>query len=521
MRSRRRANSSERSTCEVRTATARSLAAYSCAVISGRRIGVALVGAAGIALRVWVYRSALGAPDSDEAIVGLMARHALHGDLTVFYWGQPYGGTQEALLTAPVVGVAGMHLLALRTVTLVLGAVAAALVWLVGRRTVGEPIAAVAAALYWVWPPFDVMWLVHERGFYGSDVVYCLLLLLLALRIAESPTRVRVAVFGFVLGLAFWQTAQIVPIALPVVAWTIWRAPRCLRHAWSGLAAAAVGALPWLVWNATHDWASILPRANASQYAHSLRLFVSPLLPMLLGLRAPLAGAALMPKVLVYLVYAALGVLFLVGARRARHANASLLYAVAAAFPFIWALSRRVTSETSAPLYLVVVSPVAVLLVAGLGRGRVRAVLLVGLACVVSVVNLHRMETWFGSDRDQFPRPTPRDLTPLVETLDRLHIDRVYASYWIAFRLTFATDERIVATNEAFDRPVLSRGEVRLPPSDNVRYRPYQREVAAARHGFVFFRNDAETAPTARALRRARYRRVLVGPFAVYAPPPH
>ena len=59
---------------------------------------LAAVCGAGILLRVWVYRSTLGIPDSDEAVVGLMARHILHGQITTFFWGQAYGGSQEALL---------------------------------------------------------------------------------------------------------------------------------------------------------------------------------------------------------------------------------------------------------------------------------------------------------------------------------------------------------------------------------------------------------------------------------------
>ena len=103
-----------------------------------RWIGVAAAIAVGVAFRVWIYRSALGAPDSDVAIVGLMAQHALHGDFTVFFWGQPYGGSQEALLTVPFFAVFGTSLLALRIVPMLLTAAAAVVVWRVGRRTFGE-----------------------------------------------------------------------------------------------------------------------------------------------------------------------------------------------------------------------------------------------------------------------------------------------------------------------------------------------------------------------------------------------
>src|SRR3712207_7162559 len=36
-----------------------------------------------------------GQLDSDEAVVGLMARRFLDGDFEAFYWGQHYAGTQE------------------------------------------------------------------------------------------------------------------------------------------------------------------------------------------------------------------------------------------------------------------------------------------------------------------------------------------------------------------------------------------------------------------------------------------
>ena len=148
---------------------------------------LALAAAGGIALRVWTYRSAIGIPDSDEAVVGLMVRHMIHGEFTTFFWGQSYGGSQEALLTVPGFLVFGSGWLALRIVPIVLSAVAALLVWRVGRRTIGEPAASVAAAVFWIWPPFVIYKLTHQWDFYASDVVYCALFLLLALRVVERP----------------------------------------------------------------------------------------------------------------------------------------------------------------------------------------------------------------------------------------------------------------------------------------------------------------------------------------------
>ena len=86
--------------------------------------------------------------------------------------GRLYGGSQEALLTALAFAVAGPSTLLLKLVSLAIFALAAVLVWLVGRRTVGEPGARLAAALFWVWPPFLVWWSTKSRGvLYGSGLV--------------------------------------------------------------------------------------------------------------------------------------------------------------------------------------------------------------------------------------------------------------------------------------------------------------------------------------------------------------
>ena len=100
-----------------------------------------LVGAAivtGIAIRIWVLASPLGTLESDEAIVGLMARRALHGEFNVLYWLSYYGGTQEALLTAVVFAVVGSSVLALKLTAMAVFAVDAVLIWRVGIRTVAE-----------------------------------------------------------------------------------------------------------------------------------------------------------------------------------------------------------------------------------------------------------------------------------------------------------------------------------------------------------------------------------------------
>lgn len=493
-------------------------------------VAVALTALAGVVLRVWAYRATIGTPNGDEAVMGLMTRHFLDGELSTFYWGQSYGGTQEVLLTVPVFLLTGTSWLGLRIVPIVLSAVAALLVWRVGRRLFGEPAGTVAGLVFWIWPGFNIFWLTHQQGFYASNVVYCALLLLLALRVAERPDALRVGAFGLVLGLAFWQTAQIVPVAAGIVLWTVWKAPRALRRLHVAVPLAVLGALPWIVWNVTHEWES-LHQPEYGDKLQSIRLLASPVLPMIVGLRAPLSAELLLPPAaLTYLVYVVLVAAFVYGFVTSIRRDVSILYVVVLVFPVVWALSPKTSLALGTPRFVVALTPVLALLLAQLATGWRRGAAILALALVVSVVTLQRTEQWFSDTPRETthaeglgPRHTvqwvPRDLGPLVERLDELGLSRVYAEYWLAYRLNFDTEERIIAAHNAFVEVTVEDGQAVPTTLDRDRYPPYTDEVREARHGFVFYRQYIDTIPIVPDLERLGYRRHDVANFAVYAPP--
>lgn len=460
-----------------------------------------VVAVAGIALRVYVYRSRLGAPNSDEAVVGLMARHVLHGQFTTFYWGQGYGGSQEALLTAPVFFVFGSSWLTLRVVPVVLIAVAALVVWRIGRRLFGEPAGVTAGALMWLWPAYGLDWTTHQFGFYASGILYAALLLLLALRVVDRPTLARVGVFGFVIGLALWDDTQLVPVVVPIVAWVVWRRPATLRHAWVAVPAAVLGALPWFVWNAQHGLASFETHIVAqSSYEHRLRVFFSPLLPMLLGLRTPFSQQALGSAPAVDVALLLLGGAFAYGAWRSRRTDASILYVVTAGFPFLYAISRA-TLFSSEPRYLLVLAPAVVLLAAQAASTHPRAAALVVAVAALSAITLGRMDRWARS-ATPVPPIAPHRTGSVIAALRQAHVNRVVAHYWAAYLIDFDTREQIIAASDhltsirfADGRPVLS--------AEPGRWAPYRQTVnRATRVAFVFvdWPSDANKAKRQRVL---------------------
>ena len=56
--------------------------------------------------------------DSDEAVVGLMARHILQGARPIFFYGQAYMGSLDAYLVAGAFALLGESVLAVRVVQL-------------------------------------------------------------------------------------------------------------------------------------------------------------------------------------------------------------------------------------------------------------------------------------------------------------------------------------------------------------------------------------------------------------------
>jgi hypothetical protein len=467
-------------------------------------LGVAVVVAA--ALRVGVLRSgSLGVLDSDEAVVGLMARHALDGELTAFFWGQSYGGTLEPLLVAAAFALAGSGVIVLKLVPVLLFAVAGLLVWLIGHRTIGDRGAIVAVALFGLGPAYVVWWSTKERGFYGATLVLSLLLVLVVLRLADRVERRDLAVLGLVLGLGWWTNAMIGFVAAPALCWLVWRRRGVLRQAWITLGCAAVAASPWIREAVVNDFAPLRqgPEPGNDTYLDHLNTFFAADLPMALGLRLPFSLDWPLGEPLARIVElaAVLAVVWAVARRRGR--TWELLAVVALAYPFLFALAP-VAAYNLEPRYLFLLSPFVALLA---GLALARHTLLAAAACAValtlSVTGLRSL-----ADGDLLAAATggvatPPDARPALAILEQNGAARALASYWLAYRLTFESDETVV---------VASTGQVRYPP--------YQRQVMRSRRpARVYVAASREEEVARSRLEREGYRRVQQAGWTVFLPP--
>jgi hypothetical protein len=152
----------------------------------------------------------------------------------------------------------------------------------------------------------------------------------------------------------------------------------------------------------------------------------------------------------------------------------------------------------------VLLAPIVVLLLTTVLTSTATRALVAVAAIVFGFVFLGAMFRWL----DHTPlddEVAPASLTPVVRELDRLHVDRVYADYWIAYRLTFETDGRIAAS------PVVT-----------VRSDAIEAKVAASRTPppYVVKAGDVYDRGLAAALERdgIGYRRIVAGRLAIILP---
>ena len=405
---------------------------------------VALLALAGLAVRLWVMTGRLGAIDSDEAITGLMAKHLLDGEFRAFMWRLSYQGTIATYPVALTFKLFGVSRFTLELPFLLMSAGATVVLWRIGTRFL-RPFQAVFAALaFWLWPALYVWLGVKPLMFYVPTMLLGLAAMLCAQRAAERPRRaLDWCLLGLFLGAGWWTSPNIMYFAVPSAIWLAayhWRSlwPRALL----AVPFAIVGALPWL-WNDLHyrfDSFKLGDGEASGSYLDHLGYFFTHALPTALGMRGYFTGNWIIgpAHVLVYgIVLVLLAFSIALGMKAQSIAAIGLL-----ACPFIFAVNP-VGSNLANDLigngrYFYFFTPFLALAVGQLARP-------VAPACVVAVA-LAVSSVW-GFARIYDLRAGIGGAPPLDAVITRLERDGhhdVYASFWVALRLTFESNERII-----------------------------------------------------------------------------
>lgn len=508
-------------------------------------VAVGLVLLVAAFLRLWLVADEQRVSfDSDEAIVGLMARHINQGrPIPTFFYGQAYMGSLDALLVAGAFRICGESVATMRAVQAALALVTLILMYRLAETISGSRRVALLALL-WLAVPTSLtgLYTTAALGGYNEIVLFGVLVWWWSWQIVieRHAASWRWAALGLAAGLGWWTHGAIVTACLVAAALGLrtlaWR-PRPWRgYVWLALAF-FVGSAPWWVYNLRHDWEAMtfltggfrpLPGVEPVSALEATAGLLVLGLPALYGLRFPWeSGLALSPGIIIAgLVYLVLLVEMLASAlarRTAQSGEGRLRYAhrwvwgVFAAFALIF-IASPFTDATGRYL-LPLMAPAA--LGVALGVERVRAhsrVVAAGLLAVLLTAQtsllIRAAQTGTGLTAqlvENLRTPAHYD-TAVLTFLDKEGYTHGYAAYWTSFRLIFRSGERLVLDT------ALPYDEHGYRPG-NDRYPPYREQVAAAPR-VVWI---TQSFPTLDALIAARLGRAGVtfqardfGPYRVY-----
>jgi hypothetical protein len=196
---------------------------------------------------------------SDEAIVGLMAKHIVEGRYFPFYmYGQPYnaGAAWEAYLAAIAFAFFGVSVISLKSCILVLSLVCLFLFSRMCLALYGQRAAVLATILFAITPSL-LKWHFQVRG-YSWYFLSIPALMLLFLSIESTPNRrsLQFLWFGIVSGLSIWSLELGITFDIALWILLLLRRNLSLKNALVAAGGFVVGYAPAIAFNLTHRFAN-------------------------------------------------------------------------------------------------------------------------------------------------------------------------------------------------------------------------------------------------------------------------
>jgi hypothetical protein len=194
---------------------------------------------------------------SDEAIIGLMAKHILEGRYFPFYfYGISYNAScaWEAYLAVVPFAIAGVGVVALKIPTVLLSLACLALFYAMARRLCSIRVATLASLIFALWPGL-LKWHFQPRGYAFYFLFIPALIILFLIVEKENIRRTRdFFFFGLVCGIAFWSM-ELLLITIAALWLLLFLRRRFSIQTFAGsVGGALIGYAPAIWWNLTHSF---------------------------------------------------------------------------------------------------------------------------------------------------------------------------------------------------------------------------------------------------------------------------
>ncbi len=437
--------------------------------------------------------------NADEAVVGLMARHILAGERPIFFYGQSYMGSLDAILVAIGFAIFGQAVWVIRLVQIIQYIfVLLTTAWL-AREVTGSSRAGVIAAALLAIPTVNVsLYTTISLGGYLEALLIGNLVLLQAIFLARKPGLARWALWGFLAGLGLWVNGLTLVYSLPAFFYLAYHlrgrlaVPGTLRGLGVAALGGLIGALPWWIYawqnglqNLTGELlGSAVSVEQGSWLARTGMHLVNLVLlgsSAIFGFRPPWGIRWLALPILPVALIAWGIVLFHAYRRLKRQAPE---YAMLAGVALTLAAGFLFTSfgvDPSGRYFLPLAAPLAILAADFAEKGTAKSWLRTAVPVVIVLYqlagNLQVALSYPPGFTTQFDATTiveHRYDDDLIAFLVEKGELRGYGNYWVAYPLAFLSGEEIIYT------PRLPyHDDMRYTPRDN-RYQPYQEAVEAS-----------------------------------------
>lgn len=473
--------------------------------------------------------------NSDEAIIGLMARHILQGERPIFFYGQAYMGSLDAWLVSSAFAVFGESILAIRLVQLVLYLAFILTAWMIAKRVFPDPrIANLVAILAAIPPLLITTYTTATLGGYGETLVLGNIILLFGYEVAKGrwcDSFVAWFFLGIVGGLAFWTLGLAVIYLAAVFLFILWAGIKRERVSFYlvALLGFALGSAPWWISNITNQGSALAVLTQGSPAVSTpLNRFLGMLLlgfPALLGLRAPWEPgfASLIVITPLILLYIGLGIFLLKnkeGRWPAAAEDSGKLYLLLVIIFIVFFVGTQfgldATGRYFLPLFIPLLFIQAVLILALWKWNR-----LVGAGILGFILLSHFWLTFQAAASEakittQFDPITRFDNEAdgrLIDFLQGQGETHGYSNYWVSFRLAFLSDENLIYSAE-----LPYKLDFRYTPKDQ-RYPAYREMVnESSRVAYITTHHD----PLDQRLREEfqehgiQFEEIKIGPYQVF-----
>lgn len=165
--------------------------------------------------------------DADEAIVGLMARHILNGNIPAYFYGQGYMGSLEALVAAGYFAAFGSSVFSLKLAPLTFYILFLILQYRLIRNFRGVALALTTLAITVVFSDTNILWTTKARGGFTETIFWGTLAYTIFFQLMDGNLRNgrkgwwMVFLLGLTIGIGFWNCSMVSYYYLPLALYLI------------------------------------------------------------------------------------------------------------------------------------------------------------------------------------------------------------------------------------------------------------------------------------------------------------